>query len=155
MVMGLQFRNWLLSAVLLVFSLLNTVFVHAQETTVDFKVINAKKEPLTSATVIVYSVPDTLHQKFAVTDSAGLVSFKLIQGHPYVVGVSSVDYKSIRKGITVKGDHPVFTFIAEPEVRNLSNVVVTAKKPLMRQQDDKTIVDPEPLAAASTNAYEI
>jgi hypothetical protein len=37
----------------------------------------------------------------------------------------------------------------------LGNVTVRSSTPLMRQEDDKTIIDPEPLAAASTNAYEI
>lgn len=37
----------------------------------------------------------------------------------------------------------------------MEGVVVTARKPLMRQEDDKTIVDPENLATSSTNAYEV
>ena len=153
--MSLSYRNWLLPAVLLISILLTTVLVKAQETTVDFKITNAKKEPVTAATITIFSVPDTLHQQFTVTDSAGVASFKLMQGYPYIVELSSVEYKSFRKNITVRGDHPVFAFIAEPAVRKLNNVVVTATRPLMRQQDDKTIVDPEPLVSVSTNAYEI
>src|SRR4029078_3522570 len=34
-------------------------------------------------------------------------------------------------------------------------VTVTSQKPLMRQEDDKTIVDPENLAASSTSSYEV
>jgi iron complex outermembrane receptor protein len=37
----------------------------------------------------------------------------------------------------------------------LGAVVVTATRPVMRQEDDKTIVEPENLAASSTNAYEL
>ena len=36
----------------------------------------------------------------------------------------------------------------------LSEVVVQSSKPLIRQEDDKSVVDPEPLAASSTNAFE-
>ena len=43
----------------------------------------------------------------------------------------------------------------QPTAASLSTVVVTATRPLTRQEDDKTIVDPEPIAAASTNAFEI
>ncbi|MES2881675.1 MAG: TonB-dependent receptor, partial [Bacteroidota bacterium] len=43
----------------------------------------------------------------------------------------------------------------QPDSKKLNEVVVTASRPLMRQEDDKTIVDPESLAATSTNAYEI
>ena len=37
----------------------------------------------------------------------------------------------------------------------LKTVTVTSKKPLIRQEDDKTVVDAETLAASSTNAYEV
>ena len=36
----------------------------------------------------------------------------------------------------------------------LNEVVVKSSKPLIRQEDDKSVVDPEPLAASSTNAFE-
>ncbi|MFI5129615.1 MAG: outer membrane beta-barrel protein, partial [Chitinophagales bacterium] len=48
-----------------------------------------------------------------------------------------------------------FTFSLEDLPKTLSGVVVTSSKPLMRQEDDKTIIDPENLVAASTNGYEV
>ena len=49
----------------------------------------------------------------------------------------------------------VFSFTMEMSSASLKGVTVTSKAPLIKQEDDKTIVDLEPLAAASTNAYEI
>jgi len=37
----------------------------------------------------------------------------------------------------------------------LNTVTVRAQKPLMKQEDDKTVVDAEQLASSSTNAYEV
>lgn len=37
----------------------------------------------------------------------------------------------------------------------MAGVIVTARKPLIKQEDDKTIVDAEVLANSSTNAYEV
>src|SRR5436190_10531833 len=48
-----------------------------------------------------------------------------------------------------------FSFELEAASKTMQGVTVTATRPLMTQEDDKTIVDPEPIAAASTNAYEI
>ena len=39
--------------------------------------------------------------------------------------------------------------------KTLDAVVIQSAKPLMRQEDDKTIVDPENLAASSTSGYEV
>ncbi|HMC98905.1 MAG TPA: outer membrane beta-barrel family protein, partial [Ferruginibacter sp.] len=47
------------------------------------------------------------------------------------------------------------TVMMKRNVTGLSNVVVVAKKPLVKQEDDKTIVDAEVLAQSSTNAYEV
>ena len=41
------------------------------------------------------------------------------------------------------------------KVNNLGNVTVISKKPLIKEDDDKTTVDAEVLANSSTNAYEI
>src|SRR4051812_46461890 len=140
---------------LYIFCLLSTAFVHAQQTQVRVKVSNDKNEAIPFATITVLSVPDTMHKWEKISDSTGLALFQLSQGHPYLIRVSSVNYKVVEKNITVKGDNPIYTLIAIPQSTAMSGVVVTASKPLMRQEDDKTIVDPEALAATSTNAYEI
>lgn len=138
----------------LIVSCFGFVSIHAQQTTVRFK-ISSKNEPVPFATIVVLSVPDTITQFRKVADSTGLISFVLQQGHPYLVRVSSVNYKLFEKSITVKGDNSIYTFSLQPSSNSLNAVVITATKPLMKQEDDKTIVDPEPIAAASTNAYEI
>ena len=130
------------------------VQIHAQQTTVRFK-INSKREPVPFATVVVLSVPDTLTQFKKISDSTGFISFVLQQGHPYLIRVSSVNYKPFEQSVTIKGDNTLYTFSLLPSSNSLSAVVITATKPLMKQEDDKTVVDPEPIAAASTNAYEI
>jgi hypothetical protein len=66
-----------------------------------------------------------------------------------------VNYELLQKGITAKSGQQSFTFTLESVAGVMKGVTVTASKPLMRQEDDKTILDPEPIAAASTNAYEI
>lgn len=38
---------------------------------------------------------------------------------------------------------------------NISEVSIVARKPLVRQEDDKMIIDPEPIANTSTSSYEI
>ena len=126
-----------------------------RETAVHFKIVNTAREPLPFATVTILSVPDTIQKQEKITDSNGVVLFRLYQMRPYRIRVTSVNYQPLEKNITIKGDNPTLTLVVNKAEQSLSSVVVTASKPLMRQDDDKTIVDPENLALASTNAYEI
>ena len=121
---------------------------------IRFKITNTKKETVPFATINVMPISDTGKQFQKASDSSGIVSFELEQ-QVYRVTVSSVNYKPFEKIITVKKENELFSFMLQPVSVNLKEVTVTATKPLTRQEDDKTIVDPEPIAATSTNAYEI
>jgi hypothetical protein len=145
----------LIRLLLLFFSIVSFVFANAQITNIQFRIITSKSEPLPFATVIVISAADSNKKIEKVSDSSGLASFQVQQGQIYLVRVSSVNYKPFEKTITVKKENETFSFSLQPLSNRLNTVVVTATKPFTRQEDDKTIVDPEPIAAASTNAYEI
>ncbi len=127
----------------------------AQVIYVSLKVVNQKKEPVSFATFIVISHADSSQTEKKAADSSGIAIFKLSKGVAYTVRITSVNYQPINKGLVITGNQTFFRFVAEPLPKILRNAVVISQKPLMRQEDDKTIVDPENLAAASTNAYEI
>ncbi|MGV3656718.1 MAG: outer membrane beta-barrel protein [Chitinophagaceae bacterium] len=127
----------------------------AQQTRVTFKVLNAQGAPQPFATVTVINVPDSVNKEEKLADSSGAAVFQLLQDRPYRVQASAAEYAPAEMTLTVKGDNPVYTLVVEAKATSLSTVVVTASRPLLRQEDDKTIVDPEGLANSSTNAYEI
>jgi len=57
-------------------------------------------------------------------------------------------FESYRRNLSInKNIDTVITLIRDAKI--MKGVVVTARKPLMRQEDDKTIVDPEPVALGS------
>ncbi|HKC34799.1 MAG TPA: TonB-dependent receptor [Chitinophagaceae bacterium] len=126
-----------------------------EEIPVTIKVINQKKEPVTFATITVISRLDSTQIIKKVADSSGIARFNLSKGGQYTVRITSVNYQPIEKGIAVTGNQSFFNFTAEPLPKTLGNVVVTSQKPLMRQEDDKTIIETENLAAASTSGYEV
>ena len=143
----------LLTSLLLLALYLFPLLSIAQQTNVTIRIINAKKEPLPFASISVVSVRDSTKSWHKVSDSAGIAVFNIAH-EQYLVSVSSVNYVPFQKGITVKSDRPVFTFTAQFS-NALQGVTVTATRPILRQEDDKTIVDPENLASSSINAYEI
>jgi len=128
--------------------------VFAQQVNVILKIVNNKNDVISYASVTVTARQDTVHLQSRVADSSGLVKFSLPKGQ-YIVRITSTNYQPLEKGIAVSSTQHFFSFTLEPSVTSLKGVTVTSKAPLIKQEDDKTIVDPEPLAAASTNAYEI
>ena len=127
----------------------------AQQIPVTFKIINEKKEPVSSATIKVINRLDTLKFFHAIADSTGTATFQLQTEGQYNILVSAVNYPTMEKRIRVTASRNSFTFETEPLSKTLSEVTVRSQKPLMRQEDDKTIIDPENLVAASTSGYEV
>ena len=151
-------RKWLLTLPKLFFVILLFAFAsqsYGQEIPITIKIINQKKDPLAFATVTVINRLDSTQIIKKVADSMGMAKFNLAKGGQYTVKITSVNYQSIEKGIVITGNKGFFSFIAEPLPKTLGNVVVTSQKPLMRQEDDKTIIETESIAAASTSGYEV
>ena len=120
---------------------------------ISLRILNEKKEPVPFATISIHAAGDSIHSRSMVSDSSGTAYCNLPQG-PYTLSFSSVGYLPFKKGIIVNSDHAQFTFMAT-RLKALQDINVISKRPVLRQEDDKTIVDPENLAASSVNAYEI
>ncbi|MDZ4795047.1 MAG: outer membrane beta-barrel protein [Bacteroidota bacterium] len=125
------------------------------DVTITIKIINQKKEPLAFASVTITNRLDNNLVIKKAADSSGTVQFRLAKNNQYSVSISSVNYLPIEKGISTSGNEVSFNFVAEPVGKTLETAVVTSKKPLMKQEDDKLIVDPENLVEASTSGFEV
>lgn len=147
------------SGILFIFSLfLQPFYLYAQtnnNTPVTIRIINQKREPVASATITVINRLDSTARETKVADSSGKSVFSLSDSGQYSIRISSINYQPVEKGIVVTKRHTSFTFETEPLGKTLDVAVVTARKPMIRQEDDKTIVDPESLAEASTSGYEV
>ena len=119
------------------------------------RILNSKKVPVPFATISLMQLGDSVHKQEKVSDSSGKSIFLLQLNKQYQVTVSSVNYAPLMKGIVIKAGQTSINLTLENSSKALKGVVVTATRPVMRQEDDKTIVDPETLALSSTNAYEI
>ena len=128
--------------------------VQAQETNVSFHIINQKGEGLPFATISLTST-DSIRSYKKVADSTGRAVFASITPGNYHVNVTAVDIETVEKGVNIAGENPSFTIETEVRSSTLNTVVVSASRPLTRQEDDKTIIDPESLAASSTSTYEV
>jgi iron complex outermembrane receptor protein len=125
----------------------------AQESVFRVGVSGRDGRPLPYATVTAFrSARDS---SVRVADSAGIVLLSRTPGAALLIRAEALNHLPRVVRVTPADTLRVLFMRLEPDGRALAGVVVTARKPLLRQEDDKTIVDPEPVAASSTNAYEI
>ncbi len=128
--------------------------LNAQQQNVVIKIINKAREPIASSSIRISKTTDSsLIEK--VGDSLGTATFYLETGKRYKVTSSAINYAEFNKYIIPKATDSILVFTADVKSKALKSINLTATRPTIRQEDDKTIVDPENLAASSTNAYEI
>ena len=143
-------KTFLSLCLLLCFNLANA----QTNTTLQVFLKSAKNDSLNNLTVQLFLLPDT---SLVTTKSAhnNTSSFTVKKFSKYIVRVSGIGFENAERYVGI-ADKPLgITFLMKRNVKGLANVVVVARKPLIKQEDDKTIVDAEVLANSSTNAYEV
>lgn len=130
-------------------------FLQAQDITITIRLQNSRKEPVAYASVSAIQQPDSTQVIKQVADSNGRVRFQLTKGQHYQLEIQAINYRFLQKNILAGNGSSDFILTLEESGKTMDAVVVRAAKPLMRQEDDKTIVDPENLVAASSSGYEV
>ena len=127
---------------------------HAQTTIyrVSGIVQNASGKSLEAATINLLRAKDSSVVKLAAADKQGQYVFEISSDGKYLVLASSVGYsKAYSSHFEVNPANPTVvlkTLLLDNKNTSLSNVTVTAKKPLVEQKIDRTVVNVE---AAVTN----
>jgi len=120
-----------------------TVFVKAPKT-----------DSATNITLQLYLLPDTVLTSTQAAKN-GRADFRVQSFSKYLLKTSSVSFESTESIIGVTDKPANNSIVLKRKNTTLQNVVVVSRKPLIKQEDDKTIVDAEVLANSSTNAYEV
>ena len=128
----------------------NTLF--AQMAPLKLTVVDNKNQSISFANIAIQMIDSAIAQN-QVADSNGIVNLLLQPGKLYNFKTSAIGYQIDNRTIKFENLKSLKIQLKETNAQ-LKEVVVTSTKPLIRQEDDKSVVDPEPLAAASTNAYE-
>jgi hypothetical protein len=140
-----------LSLILLFSSI--SLFSMGQQLAVLMKVVDAKNNPVGFANISIVNKIDSTKVSNAITDSIGITKVNLAPKNAYIIRVSAIGYKKYSKDYFINDQSSIAIKLTEDPTQ-LNEVVVKSTKALIRQEDDKSVVDPEPLAASSTNAYE-
>lgn len=125
----------------------------AQTVKLQLQVIDDNQEAVQNASAGLYRLPDTtlIIKKIIQGDT----EFTVATNSSYVIKISAVGMQDVLQSIDIVGTDTSVSIEMLRKINNLDNVTVISKRPLIKQEDDKTIVDAEVLANSSTNAYEI
>jgi hypothetical protein len=133
--------------------------VSAQNTMVKIKVTDKNGKPFGMALVMYYQKGKPTESfniqkaKKITVDSLGIAELNVDSSKKYFFRSSWVGYQ-ITDTLLDFSKSFIQSIVLKETNTMLNEVVVKSSKPLIRQEDDKSVVDPEPLAASSTNAFE-
>ena len=103
----------------------------------------------------VVAITNAAGQQVYAENVTGKDTFRAMPNTQYTINVVSLGMKAIKSDFKVKEILVKLDVTLQPEGNQLESVVIVAKKPFIRIEDDKEIVDAGPLADGSTSAYEI
>ena len=128
-------------------------FCLSQSITVRINILNDKNEIAANATAeILQNVDSTL--LFTKTSGKATI-FTLKNNAFYILKITAVNTKIFYQKFQTGNNDTTLNIILQTATKQLDEVVVNSRTPLLKQEDDKTIVDAEQLAGSSTNVFEV
>ena len=110
-------------------------------------VIDGNTRTIESATITLLRAKDSSVAKMSVADKSGKFTFEAVPEGKYLVSITAIGHsKGYSETIEVTATNPSVTLKTVelvPIAKNLGAVTVTAKKPLIEQKPDRTIVNVE------------
>lgn len=137
-----------------------TLSAQGQAKVINGLVKDLQNEPVPGATVRLVNVADSTLVVGELTSSSGKFAFKNLANSSYRLQVTSVGNTEYRTGmITIDDQHPIINlpvFILSPSKTTLKEVTVVAKRPMIEQDIDKTIVNVDAMiGSAGSNTLEV
>jgi len=125
---------------------------YAQQRKIAIVITDEKGQALLNTTGSLHSMPDGKEMVKKIFQKGD--SLQLETGKSYELRLTSVGKKktSVSLDSTLTSS---ITIVMKTEDAVMDAVVVRSKKPLIKEEDDKTIVDATSIASSSTNAFEV
>jgi iron complex outermembrane recepter protein len=125
----------------------------AQNVKLQIIVKNEKNELQLNTTAQLLNTKDSSIYAVKILKSA--VFFNVKKNTSYFLRITSTSINTVFQNIQILDADTLLEINATTKSKKLDDVVITNAKKFITQDDDKTIVDAEPIAISSTNALEI
>lgn len=128
-------------------------FCVAQSIITRINILNDKNESVANATASILRNSDSAILFTKTSNKETLFSLK--KNTAYILKLTAVNTQTFYKNFFTGSNDTTLNTILQTVTKQLDAVLVNSRAPLLKQEDDKTIVDAEQLAGSSTNAYEV
>ena len=125
----------------------------AQTTQLQLHVTDEKNESFNNSTAILYHLPDSSIVIKKVIKSTS--EFDVEKQSSYYLKISATGKQLFTITVNIKDSILFLPITLKNKIADLSAVTIVSKKPLIKEEDDKTIVDAAALTISSTNAFEV
>ena len=126
--------------------------VNAQQLTIQVTAING--ESLPGANIVLLHLNDST-KVYGATDLEGIAVFKQLKYARYQYTVSYLGFEDKVDFIEFNNQTPHLIIRLVESANVIDELKVVARRPLMRQDGERTIVDPTPLLGTVTNTLEL
>lgn len=140
---------------ILIIALLIPTALLAQTFNLSGKLQDTKRQPVPYATLNVQNSADTTITHSILTNSAGMFSFEKLKKGSYVLKIKAIGFKPVSQLFILHTDLTLEPIMLNKELTELSEVVITTKKPSIIHKTDRTEFNVENTILSSTSAWEI
>ncbi len=139
------------------FILLCSIVSLTSAQSISGKIIDAENQPLAFANIILYAAADSTMVKVELSDDDGQFTFKGIPAASYWVKATYVGMPPYQSEIfELNSDYELSTIQIQPTANELSEVTVTAQRPLLEMKPDKMVFNVEgSINASGSDALEL
>ncbi|MCX7954185.1 MAG: outer membrane beta-barrel protein [Bacteroidales bacterium] len=142
--------KYLVGTMFLIF--IKSKFLIAQNSyIVKIKILNKQNETMYGAHV---QLSCGYNKYNAISDEKGIVVFNNLKKCEYKIKISYIGYNTIDTTLFIDRNEE-FTFYLKENTISLKEVEIVSKKPLIKQEEEKTIINPEPIVTVSSNTMEV
>ena len=127
----------------------------SQNVQLTLNVKTDKGETPEFANLIVKNAKDSSFVMGATLNEKGVQKLSLKANQSYFISISKIGLEPYNQSVTTENKDFSLEIFLKNASTTLSEVVVTQKEKLIKQDDDRTVVDAEQLAKLASNAFEL
>lgn len=129
--------------------------LYAQEFELSGKVVNQVNDPLAFANVLLYRSSDSTQVQGVSANEEGDFLFERVPAGLYLLRASYVSQLSDYVLLDVQADVRIGAIVLKEETNELGEVVVSAKKPVLKRQADRLVFQVENTVISQGNSLDI
>ena len=140
---------------MLFFLLLTATIAYAQDYTITGTVVDSNNKPLSFVTVLAFENDQTEAVKGTSTDKAGDFTLSGLSATTHQLTFSFIGFETKTMTLAIDSDIRLDEILLVEQTENLSETLVTARKPLIKMEAGKLVFELENTSLSTGNTFDL